>query len=83
MVEAEKVAKELGVDITPPTPRKRTARKRNPSRNGPVTSSIKWEAVIPQARLHALMLAGGDIKRCEPVNRNTVVVRNNPGKVPR
>lgn len=83
MVEAEKVAKELGVDISPPAPRKRAARKRNPSRNGPVIVEFKWSAVLPQARLHALFLADQDIRRCEPINRNTVVVRNNPGKVPR
>lgn len=78
----EQVAKELGVDIAPPAT-KRVARKRNPSRNGPVERIVLWSAVTPETRREALLLAGGDKRRCKPVSRNEVVVLNHPGKEPR
>lgn len=78
--DAKMVAKELGVDIEEPVtlPRRRTARKRTPNRNGPVKTTVLWASVRAETRLHALMLAGGDIRRCKPVNHDEVVVLNNP-----
>lgn len=79
---AKKVAEDLGVDLPPKevAPRKRAPRKRAPNRNGPVEKTILWSAVDPTTKLHALMLAGGDIKRCRPVSKFVVVVLNHPQK---
>lgn len=82
--KAQEIAEELGLDIEPVAiPRRRTARKRTPNRNGPVDTTVLWSTVRPETRLHALMIAGGDIRRCKPVSHNEVVVLNNPGKRPR
>lgn len=78
----EQAATDLGVDITPPV-KKRVARQRTPNRNGPVEHTILWSAVNKATKAHALLLAGGDLRRCKPVARDTVIVLNNPGKEPR
>lgn len=75
------VAAELGVDIAPPAT-KRVTRKRTPNRNGPVERTVLWSAVIPRAKAEALLLAGGDVRRCKPIKSNEVVVLNQPGKEP-
>ncbi|MGH7175883.1 MAG: hypothetical protein ACREJC_00755, partial [Tepidisphaeraceae bacterium] len=75
---------ELGIDIEPVAlPRRRTAKKRTPNRNGPVERTVKWETVNPLTRQLALDMAGGDKRRCKPIDHDTVVVLNNPGKEPR
>lgn len=82
--DALMVAQDLGIDLEPvevPT-RRRTTRKRQPNRNGPVETTVLWASVYPEAKLHALMIAGGDIKRCKPVARDTVVVLNHPQEKP-
>jgi hypothetical protein len=81
--QAKKVAAELGVELPPATPKKRVTRKRTSNRNGPVQKSFKWSAVRPEVRLHALFMADQDIRRCIPIDADTVKVVNNPGKVPR
>lgn len=78
------VAEELGIDLEPVAmPRRRTAKKRTPNRNGPVETTALWASVNPQTRAEALARAGGDITRCKPISHDTVVVVNNPGKRPR
>lgn len=82
--DARMVAQELGVDlevVEVPT-RRRTTRKRQPNRNGPVETIVLWASVDPATKLHALMIAGGDIKRCKPVARDAVVVLNHPQEKP-
>lgn len=79
--EATEVATELGVDIAPP-PARRPRAKRQPNRNGPVEKTVLWKTVTPETKAHALLLAGGDLKRCKPVAYNEVVVLNNPRKEP-
>lgn len=78
--EALVVAEELGIDLeTVEVPRRRTARKRTPNRNGPVSKrQFQWEDVSPAAQAHALAMAGGDQRRCKPINRDTVVILNHP-----
>lgn len=84
---AKKLAADLGVELPPKevAPRKRAAPRRNPSkRRQPVEKTILWSAVDPTTRLHALFLAGQDIKRCKPVGRFEVLVLNHPQrKAPR
>lgn len=78
------VAEELGIDLAPElveVPRRRT-RKPRVNRNGPVEKTVAWASVSREAKLHALMMAGGDILRCKPIDRDTVVVLNNPQRKP-
>lgn len=79
-MNAEQVAKELGVDITP---KKRAARKRTPNRNGPVVKTVAWKSIPATTRLHWLMMANQDIRRIKVIDHTTAVILNNPGKVPR
>lgn len=81
--EALLVAEELGIALEPvEVPRRRT-RKPRVNRNGPVESTqFPWDSVSPQARKQALFMAGGDILRCKPINRDTVVVLNHPQRKP-
>lgn len=77
-VSALQVAEELGVDLTEPKPR-RTRRPRASDRNGPVVvKKFAWNDVDKATQKEALLLAGGDIHRCKPINANTVVVTNHP-----
>lgn len=81
---AKVVAAELGIDIEPVAlPRRRTAKKRTPNRNGPVETTVLWVAVSPHVKALALEKAGGDKRRCKVIDHDTIVVLNNPGKEPR
>lgn len=71
------VAEEQGV--TEPKPVRRTRRPRASDRNGPViVKKFAWNDVDKATQKEALLLAGGDIHRCKPINANTVVVTNHP-----
>lgn len=75
------VAADLGIELTPP-PARRPRAKRQPNRNGPVEKTVLWKTVTPETKAQALLLAGGDLKRCKPLSANEVVVLNNPRKEP-